>query len=661
MCLSGKFSKYLSGVELHLSSNKRPMKGKLVPEPTLQDLRNWSHDHFRHICDGSWQCPNGEDEHVCTKYNCEGLFHCAMATERICLHLASICDGQHDCVSGEDELLCDLPKRCPHFCDCMLYASKCENTTIFDVSVSMKNNVFLHLSVVLVFSDISFVFVSYTSLSVLFWLQSKLQWACFHFNDSSVHLQFLDFSSNVLQTIPANCFKRAKNTKVLILQSNEIATVHENAFSGLSRLVFLDLSLNLLVSLDGKSTVMLNLVLLNVTANEYHDISLDVAQKLKTLIVVTDDYRICCFVKDKICTSKPQWPKSCRYLLLSSAAEIVVIIQFVLVFVQNVASVFINTGQLFKVRQKGTPTVSFVSSVLFVNLNDCLFGLFLLGVLASHWYFGEAYVVYASVWLTSIHCKSFGVLALASVVNAMFLLNLLTVARLCAVKYPFDSKFKSTKLVLKCSFSVSLLAASLSLLSVLLHVFAEKQLEMPSATCIFLGQTSDHITITATSVLVSVLEMLSVASISSQYVAIHTELMSGSKLFSQNSRTSTQGKKQSIVHQAALITISNALCWLPSAAINLFSISVGIFPAELLSWNVILFLPVNSVVNPIIFCFLPLVKSRLSKDGKCPNKANLDTFEPLEKKGEFSHNADRLDFCRFKTQGVLCRTETIKW
>ena len=86
--------------------------------------------HFRHICDGTWQCPDGDDETKCHKYNCTGLFHCVLGSKSVCLHPSEICNGINDCQSGEDEFLCELPAKCPISCQCLLYGIKCAHGTI---------------------------------------------------------------------------------------------------------------------------------------------------------------------------------------------------------------------------------------------------------------------------------------------------------------------------------------------------------------------------------------------------------------------------------------------------------------------------------------------------------------------------------------------------
>ena len=62
--------------------------------------------------------------------------------------------------------------------------------------------------------------------------------------------------------------------------------------------------------------------------------------------------------------------------------------------------------------------------------------------------------------------------------------------------------------------------------------------------------------------------------------------------------------------QFILVTVTNALCWLPSSTIYIISVVRETYPANLLIWNAILINPINSMINPVIFCMLPVLKKK---------------------------------------------------
>ncbi len=78
-----------------------------------------------YVCDGKWDCPNGDDEHyhpVCSSDKvCVKMFKCGHDSS--CIHLGNVCDGQQDCPQGDDEIWCELQSvNCPMKCECLAFA-----------------------------------------------------------------------------------------------------------------------------------------------------------------------------------------------------------------------------------------------------------------------------------------------------------------------------------------------------------------------------------------------------------------------------------------------------------------------------------------------------------------------------------------------------------
>ena len=79
---------------------------------------------FQYICNGMWDCQQGEDEIMCNPFSCPGLFKCKGQTK--CLHLSNICDNYRDCNLGEDETACNFSTfSCPVNCTCFLESMSC--------------------------------------------------------------------------------------------------------------------------------------------------------------------------------------------------------------------------------------------------------------------------------------------------------------------------------------------------------------------------------------------------------------------------------------------------------------------------------------------------------------------------------------------------------
>ncbi len=150
------------------------------------------------MCDGIWQCPGGDDEHLANcgeQQRCSGLFRCTIASRKVCIQPTEVCNGKADCSSREDELLCELPNKCPEKCNCLLYAIKCTQTTILSqnhVKQILYHRAFVELNQVLTLVELNHM-IFQNNLVLFLWKDSNLVDVCIQFNFSS-SLQLLDFS-----------------------------------------------------------------------------------------------------------------------------------------------------------------------------------------------------------------------------------------------------------------------------------------------------------------------------------------------------------------------------------------------------------------------------------------------------------------------------------
>ena len=68
------------------------------------------------VCDGDWDCADGEDEKHCVDLSdpdehCHGeQWECQ--DEKQCIDKAKVCDGENDCTDGSDEMQPECGKMC---------------------------------------------------------------------------------------------------------------------------------------------------------------------------------------------------------------------------------------------------------------------------------------------------------------------------------------------------------------------------------------------------------------------------------------------------------------------------------------------------------------------------------------------------------------------
>lgn len=103
------------------TTTARPINTSTASSVSTRDKCKPTHFHCdsgecivkRFVCDGTPDCPNGEDERGCPpdarKKCAPGKFKCA--SDGICLPIEKFCDGIANCADGSDEQNCDLPSR----------------------------------------------------------------------------------------------------------------------------------------------------------------------------------------------------------------------------------------------------------------------------------------------------------------------------------------------------------------------------------------------------------------------------------------------------------------------------------------------------------------------------------------------------------------------
>ena len=87
------------------------------------------------VCDGHYDCADGEDELFCSNLLCPGLLKCR--GENKCVSFDELCDGQVNCrFTFDDEITC---RKCPPGCICFYYLMSCEVTGTFKDILSTRS------------------------------------------------------------------------------------------------------------------------------------------------------------------------------------------------------------------------------------------------------------------------------------------------------------------------------------------------------------------------------------------------------------------------------------------------------------------------------------------------------------------------------------------
>ena len=252
---------------------------------------------YQYVCDGQWDCWNGEDEINCHRYSCKSMFNCRHS--KICIHTRTICDGMENCPLGDDELLC--PQfNCIRGSECLNYGILCidiidnnfnlfrfelENFVFINISKSM-----LHVHIINIFKSTTILFLDNNNLKFLV--------SC-DLNSQPVKIIVLSMCSNRIKYIHRNNFICIPHLKKLLLKRNRIAIIKKYLFRSLNGLVVLDLSHNNIININNFAFYKLkNVKFLNLKETNILYIGDKIFESARIHFLLADDFHLCCLSKN---------------------------------------------------------------------------------------------------------------------------------------------------------------------------------------------------------------------------------------------------------------------------------------------------------------------------------------------------------------------------
>ncbi len=570
---------------------------------------------FRHISDGFWECPNGEDEEKCKfLHTCADLFVCVRAQVKVCLHPVSVCDDTYDCISHEDEQLCDLPFTCPEYCQCLLYAIACANFHLSGVSSLGGFKNVTHQKFVNVTKSAEHVhqmITHFQKLLIFVWTNSALTHRDLCFSNNHSNILFLDYHSNDVVDLSKCSLSGFKHLRILDLRQNKINRIAENTFEKLQKIIKIDLSQNCLTDWHSGVFAPLCLVHLNLTQNIIVSASDNLVDKVRISFLSSNDFKICCLFEqegtDTVCSQEPTWPQSCQHLFTLASSVVVYFVVTLIIglnlfaFVSGVRQIIKAKSRKYSMRgnvkvAKKPESVAIACSLLFL----------ILACVGNHF---QQNIFQLYIWLSSVHCFGFGLLFSYTFLFSIFEVNFLSITKLFATNFPFISTFKRTKSVLRYLSQGSISLCLVCVVFVALYVYLERQENMPTSMCSFLGETTFSICVKCFTIVGIVLQISGSCSLLIETTLIIRELVTASVI----NPTAKSDQKTAAIQQAVMTTVASSLCWLPSSAVCIVTLSMNSYPLKMLLWNIILILPLNPILNPLIFCVFPLIRKALKR------------------------------------------------
>ena len=546
---------------------------------------------WSYVCDGKWDCPYGYDEALDRKCGaskvCLKQYKCKH--HQMCIHINDVCDGKNDCPLHDDESLCQLMSTsCPTGCTCFNFAIFCHNTLLDLNKINARDFIAVH------FTSINFTSLlfleNYKSLLNLQLPYNSLSNICNSLNNNPT-IAFINLSHNIIKYIFYTCFIQLDRLKILLLNNNKIHFIATKAFASLDRIILMDLSHNYIKTIYSNTFLNITLIhILNLVNNSLVNIQFNMFNRVPIEAILTEDYHICCIVSvNTECSASKPWYASCLNLLPNYVVKISLILISLTILISNSFSLISNVRSVFQSPQHRI----FSFTVASINLGDFLFGFYLCILWMADISYQASFIVNEIKWRNNIICHiAFAVVLSFSLVMPI-LLGILSLSRLMVVIFPFKSKFKDMVFVVRLMFGcwVAVISASL----VITAYFVLNQ-GIPSFFCSPFMDTSGSIhEIKYITLLVATFQVMGIIAISMMNIILLKSLKK------ETTVRVSKGINKAVLVQIFLVSGSNLICWVPSSSIFLATLFLSSYPINLLIWNTIAIVPINSIVNPIVF------------------------------------------------------------
>ncbi len=566
-------------------------------------------------CDGKWDCPRGNDESPTqrcrTSRKCSKLFQCRFST--LCVHVSQICDGKTDCPKHDDEKYCaESELVCPTSCTCLLSAVVCNNLTLFHEqlaalfqikSVSVKKCILNKPRNAV--SKVATIF-----LSVLY---SSFEELCNYFGNNNT-LLYLDVRFNGISDLKPLCFQEIEHLVVSDISSNNITIVKTKVFTNNAHLKFINISLNPIFCFQETIvSTMSNILYISFQTNFMRKqgvkLGESVFDQMKFLrIFDTDQFSICCFLPEQAeCTALIPWFLSCDNLLPSTILKALFYMFSLSVLLLNLFSAGM---QIVSFHLKKQQSISNGILVVFINMSDGILSLPLFILCAFDLIYHNIFILHESEWRSSVACYIvFGFFLLFNKVSPTSLC-FLSFQRFQLVRDPIKTNFQHSSFVVK-KLCGALLTSLLLCFCLTYGTFWEASVAnsaLPTSLCSpFVDPVGNIRMVTVLMGIAVAWQTFCVLFILASNVLLSIYLNKSKKI----SKTSNRGRiNLTLVLQVVLVSLSNLICWIPSSIVYVVSALLERYPVQMIIWTTIVVVPINSVVNPMIFCVVVLRKFR---------------------------------------------------
>jgi len=576
------------------------------------------------LCDGSMDCPYGEDEENCFVSICQGLLQCR--DSKVCVHPDNICDGIPDCVHQDDEVACPI-QSCPKPCQCWFHVVNCSSLAWKDI----PENIIDAFTRSLIFSNNKLIKLDPENWkkrikgdinlpNLLLLNFSKNSISMLHaFPSMKMNVHLLDLRFNLLAMFENGFFLSFPMLADLLLQGNPLHAIKPYSFQGLTGLHFLflqslsltdleacsfcgllntetlDLSMNMIKHVQKEHFKGVEkLVNLKISHNPIEIFYSDTFQEMLSLnTLYVDNRRTCCTVRPSItCLFEFDHLEDCGNLLPHTLLLVVVVNLALIIFSTNAVCIFFRAQKFIETKFKGP----FTLMILFLHVVDGTAGFYLLTLGVMHVYYEGRYLQISHDWKSNLLCRIVGGLIWWSVQMSSITVFCVSVNKMFLVWKPFEKPpIKKRYFISMCSF-ISLM--------LLLQIVIQSRYENPNPDkfCldIYFSIARNH----STRSYISYLRTIQVFSNMFCMIVVFTLNMSAVYLARKSAKhAGRQRSKNDVAFERRNIMLSFA-CILPwSVMLSLFGLALSGYDmhSPVFAWLVVVGVSISSVINPVLY------------------------------------------------------------
>ncbi|XP_074658307.1 G-protein coupled receptor GRL101-like [Tubulanus polymorphus] len=382
------------------------------------------------------------------------------------------------------------------------------------------------------------------------------------------------------------------------LTHNRLTSLSANTFAGLIGLKQLFLIGNPLQHLEDGSfrDLVNNFEVISVQRNVLGDLT-----SLKYL--ASDAYKFCCMASNvDRCLPEADQFSTCSDLMGNAVLRAIIWMIATFSFLANSIVIAFRVQAL---RMESTGTRNTSSDIFIINIAGCdfLMSVYLFLIAGADHVFKGVYYLNSETWTDSSLCRLAGVIVAVSCEGSLTFLLILTRQRYSNIVNPFSrSPIITPKYVIGICSICWLVISTVSILPLSSSSYFGDNFYGTTGVCLPMNLLTIDVNGWHYSFAIFALFNAAVlATIMTTYAQMY-RLVSGSRSGSGRADPT----ELVLARRSLVINLCNLFCWLPIIIVQFCAVFSVEIPNQVAAWLAVLFLPINSSLNPLLYTILTI-------------------------------------------------------